>query len=388
MKEKLLIVTHHLTIGGVQKSLISALKWLDYDKYDVTLYLRKNRTTLLPYVDKRVNVIINEDKTHYYRKPYAVILQIKAALWKMLGKTEKAKRCEKELADRMRTDSMEYEKNTYFKDKVFDKAIAYIQGYTVQFVCDYIEAKEKFMFFHTSTDEIHEVHEKAFPHIKKIAALHNEQKELIKEWYNINDEKITVVENYVDTETVISQSAEYVVDKPENKTILCSCGRLAPVKGFDLAVECAKILKSKGVNFCWYFVGDGPDKNKLLSLIEKYELQDYIQITGMKENPYPFMRACDIYVQPSYEESFGLTMSEAQKLSQPVVTTATVGGKKLVNEKTGVVTEISAGSLADGIMRFLSDKQLYNNITEFLKNNKNSDEITKFKEQWRKLLEG
>ena len=163
---------------------------------------------------------------------------------------------------------------------------------------------------------------------------------------------------------------------------------MAPVKGFDLAIECAKILKNKGVSFLWYFVGDGPDKNKLLSLIEKYELQDYVQITGMKENPYPFMRACDIYVQPSYEEASPLTMVEAQKLSKPVVTTATVGGKKLVNEKTGVVTEISAAALADGIISLLSDKQVYNNITEFLKNNDNSDEVTKFKEQWRKLLEG
>ena len=40
MKKKLLIVAHHMTIGGVQKSLISALKALDYNKYDVTLSTR------------------------------------------------------------------------------------------------------------------------------------------------------------------------------------------------------------------------------------------------------------------------------------------------------------------------------------------------------------
>ena len=388
MKERLLIVTHHLTIGGVQKSLISALKCFDYDKYDVTLYLRKNRTTLLPYIDKRVNVMINEDKTHYYRKPYAIVLQIKSALYKILGKTEKMKACDKELADRMRADSMEYEKNTYFKDKVFDKAVAYVQGYTVQFVDEYIQAKEKYMFFHTSTDEIHEVHEKALPNMKNIAALHDEQKELIKEWYNLDDEKITVVENYVDRETVVAQSLEYSVDRPENCIVLCSCGRLSPVKGFDLAVECAKILKEKNINFFWYFVGDGPEKNKLSALIEKYELQNHILITGMKENPYPYMRACDIYVQPSYEEAMPVTIIEALKLQKTVVTTATVGGKKLVNDKNGIVTEISAESLSDGIIRLISDKQLYNNITDYLANNDNKDEENKFKEQWRNLLEG
>ena len=60
--EKLLIVTHHLTIGGVQKTLISALKALDYNKYKVTLYLRKNRTDILDYVDKRIKVVINKSR--------------------------------------------------------------------------------------------------------------------------------------------------------------------------------------------------------------------------------------------------------------------------------------------------------------------------------------
>ena len=76
MKKKLLIVAHHMTIGGVQKSLISALKALDYDKYDVTLYLRKNRTDLIPFIDERVNIIINKDPNRYYRKPSAILLQM------------------------------------------------------------------------------------------------------------------------------------------------------------------------------------------------------------------------------------------------------------------------------------------------------------------------
>ena len=75
MKKKLLIVAHHMTVGGVQKTLISASKAIDYDRYDVTLYLRKNRTDLLSLVDGRMNVIINKDPNRYYRKPFALILQ-------------------------------------------------------------------------------------------------------------------------------------------------------------------------------------------------------------------------------------------------------------------------------------------------------------------------
>lgn len=389
MKKKLLIVAHHLTIGGVQKSLISALPTLDYDKYDITLYLRKNRTTLLPNVDKRVNVVINDDKTKYYRKPFAVFLQLVALFFSVFGNKKKSAATEQELADYIRNKSMEYEYKKYFKDVVFDKAIAYVQGYEVQFVDEYVNATEKYMFYHTSTDEIHSVHEKALPNFRKIAALHESQAELIKEWYPAVSDKITIVENFVSRQAIEQQSKEYAVSTPDNKVILCSCGRLSHVKGFDIAVESAKILKDKGIEFLWYFVGDGPEREKLEKKIKEYGLTDCVVITGMKENPYPYMSACDVYIQPSYEEAMPVTIIESLKLKKPVITTATVGGKKLVaDRKTGLISDIDAVSLAQNIETLLCDKNLYNLILSNLNSIDDSDELEKFKKQWQNLLEG
>ncbi len=388
MKKKLLLVIPHLTIGGVQKSLISALPTLDYEKYDVTLYLRKNRTTLLPFVDKRVNVIINDDKTKYYRKPYSVFLQIVSMILSVLGLKEKSAEIDKKLGDFIREQSMKYEYKTYFKDIVFDKAIAYVQGYTVEFVDKYVNSKDKYVFFHTSKDEVHYLHEKALPHFKRIAALHEEQAELVKSWYPEIADRVTIVENLVSRFAIEQQSLEYAVERPENKTVLCSCGRLSPVKGFDIAVESAKILKEKGIEFLWYFVGDGPERERFEKQIDEYNLSDCVIITGMKENPYPYMTASDIYVQPSYEEALGLTIVEAQKLKKPVVSTATVGGNKLVSHKrTGLVAEISAESLSENILMLISDKSLYNSISEELNSIDDSQELNKFKAQWKKLLE-
>jgi len=363
MKKKLLLVIPHLTIGGVQKSLISALPSLDYDRYDVTLYLRKNRTTLLPYVDKRVNVIINKDTTKYYRKPYSVFLQIFSKLLSVFGLKEKSAEIEKKLSDFIREQSMEYEHNAYFKDVVFDKAIAYVQGYTVEFVDKYINSKDKYVFFHTSKDEVHFLHKKALPHFKRIAALHETQAELIKEWYPEVSDRITIVENFVSRPAIEGQSKEYNIEKPAGKTVLCSCGRLSFVKGFDIAIESAKMLKEKGFDFLWYFVGDGPEREKLEKKIVEYRLSDCIAITGMKENPYPYMKAADIYVQPSYEEAMPVTIIEALKLKKPVITTATVGGKKLVShEKTGLISDINAEFLSESILKLINDKTLYDKI--------------------------
>lgn len=389
MKKQLLIVAHHMTVGGVQKTLISASKALDYDKYDVTLYLRKNRTDLLEFVDERINVTVNKDPHHYYRKPYAVALQLKIMLNKLFGRKTAASALERELADRIREDAMEYEQKTYFSSKKYDIAVAYVQGYTSLFVDKYIQADEKIVFYHTSTDDQHDMHELVLPGFDKIAALHEDQKKLLCKWYPRHADKISVVENYTDKDVITAQSTEKKIDVPEGKTVLCSCGRFARVKGFDLAVNSAKILKDNGIDFVWYFVGDGPEKGKLTEMIEEYRLSDNIIITGMQKNPYPYMAACDIYIQPSYEEAMPVTVLEAHRLNKPVVSTATVGGKKLIqNGKNGVLCEIGSRALAQAVETLINDKESRAEIVGNLEKTDYSEEFEKYKEQWKALLEG
>ena len=387
-KKKILIVAHHLTIGGVQKSLISALKAIDYEKFDVTLYLRKNRTDLLAFIDERVNVIINDDNTRYYRKPYAVVLQILIAFLGALGKKTEAEKLNKKLSDYIIKSQMEYEKNEFFSSTKYDIAIAYVHGYTALFTATSVNADKKFMFHHASVDELHAVHERIIDKFNKIVAIHSEQKELIKQWYPEIADRITIVENYCDKALIEEQSKEFTVEKPENKTVLCSCGRFSNVKGFDLAVEAAKILKEKQVQFLWLFVGDGPERASLEKLIEKDNLQEYIKLTGMQKNPYPYMNACDIYVQPSYEESLGLTILEAHRLNKPVIATITMGGLKTIKNNTnGVLCDINAKSISAAIENVIKDKAGFEGIKTNLINTDYSKEFNKYKTQWRNLLE-
>lgn len=387
MKKSLLIVAHHLTVGGVQKSLISALKAIDYAKYDVTLYLRKNRTDLLPFIDERVTVIINNDPNRYYRKPFALLLQLRMMLAKLLGKKGKAKALNETLEEKIRQSAMEYERRTYFDGKHFDIAVAYVQGYVALFVDKCISADKKIIFYHTSTNDNPEIHNAVLKNYAAVAALHEEQKALIEQWYADARGKITIVENYTDRETLLSQSKEFALPESD-KTVICSCGRFAAVKGFDLAVNSAKLLKENGVDFIWYFVGDGPERAKLEKLIAEYGLDNNIVITGMQKNPYPYMAACDIYVQPSYEEALGLTILEAHRLGKPVISTATVGGKKLVeNGKSGVVCKISADAIAESIAALIGNKEKYTEIAANLKATDYSHEFEKYKQQWQTLLD-
>lgn len=388
MKKKLLIVAHHMTIGGVQKSLISALKALDYNTYDVTLYLRKNRTDLLSFVDERVNVIVNTDPNRYYRKPYAIFLQIQSLVAKVFGKKNKANEINDILEEKIRCDAMEYERKTYFADAHYDIAVAYVQGYVSLFVDKCINADKKIVFYHTSTNDTPEIHNAVIPNYSVVAALHEQQKTLIEEWYPASKGKIRIVENYTDKEFITEQSKALSIPETD-KTVICSCGRFSPVKGFDMAVEAARALKKQNLNFIWYFVGDGPERKNIEQKIKEYGLENEIVITGMQKNPYPYMAGCDIYVQPSYEEALGLTILEAQRLNKPVITTATVGGLKLVEtDKNGIVCDINPNAIADSIISLINDKEKFNRITNNLKSTDYSHEFDKYKQQWKSLLEG
>ncbi len=389
MKKKILIVLNHLTIGGVQKTLVTASKVFDYEKYDITIYLRKNRTDLLPYIDDRANIIINTDNHHYYRKPYCIILQVMIWLFSVLNYKSLVKKSEDKLKHIVTNYSMKNEYKKYFKNDFYDTAIAYVHGYPALFVNKYVHANKKIIFFRESEDSLHEIHKEIIEDFDKVLALHESHKDLIAQWYPSVKERIEILENYTDKKSIVDQSKAFDVKTQKNKILLCSCGRIEKVKGFDLAVDAAKHLKERSQDFIWYFVGDGSERADIEEKIKQYDLCKHIVITGMKKNPYPFISACDIYVQPSYAESLGNTMVEANKLNKPVVSTSTVGGNKLIiNEYNGLLCDTNAQSLAQAILKLISDPELRRKITDHLQNADYSKELQKYKEQWENVLEG
>ena len=381
-KKRVLIAVHQLNIGGVQKSLISALNAIDYSKNDVTLYIRRNRTELLPFVNENVSeIIINEDPTKYYRRPYVVLLQ---GIQKITG----SDKTQNKLREYIAASKMKYEKEHYFpEEKVYDVAISYIQSYTAKFVAEKIKAKRKVMFFHGSTDENHIVNKTAMADYDMIYCVSRCALDAIAACYPEYADKMGCLENYIDDKAVIVKAWEYTPNLPKDKLILCSCGRITKVKGFDLAVKAADALRSANIEFKWYFVGDGAERTNVEKMIAERDLRDNIVITGLLDNPYPYIKGCDIYVQPSYEEAHPLSLIEAKILCRPIVTTATAGGKSVVEDgKTGSISEIDPESLAHKIKELSEKESLRKEYSDNLSKIDHEEEFVRFCEKWATLL--
>lgn len=390
-KKKVLFVVHQLNYGGVQKALLSALNAIDYDKYDVTLYVRKARLDLLKDVNKRVNeIIINDDNQHYYRKPYSLWMLFLLKLSSLFGHKDKEETIKSKLGEYIAIQKIQYEQEHFFSDgKKYDVAISYIQGYPAKLVADCVNADRKIMFFHGSTDENHALHESIFDKIDAVVGVNEGVQKVLEGLYPKWKEKMTYLKNFVDAEEIREKSREFEIDIPQGRIVLCSCGRLTPVKGLDLAVRAAKILKEAGEQFTWYFVGDGPERSRLEDMIYEYGMEEDIIITGMQSNPYPWINACDIYVQPSYEEAHPLSIIEAQILCKPVVSTSTVGGTVLVqNGVNGCLSEISETSLAGKIADLIKSPESRTTMTENMKQTDYSAAFEQYRVAWRRLLEG
>ena len=78
------------------------------------------------------------------------------------------------------------------------------------------------------------------------------------------------------------------------------------------------MLHDKGLtNIKWYVVGYGGYEGRIKGIIAQNKLEDSFILLGKKTNPYTYIKACDLYVQPSRYEGKAVTVTEAKILGKP-----------------------------------------------------------------------
>lgn len=389
VKKKIIFVISRMAIGGSQKSLVNALCSLDYDQYDVTLYVRENKTELIPELPSAVKVIVNTNKRRYEHTPYTLFLYFLISFFVLIGKKNLANQFGIRSRDYIVKRKTNYEKK-YYKEilnQKYDIAISYLQGYTCKFTYDCVTADRMICFYHNSTDALPDIHKEYLKRFDIIVVISEETKDFLSKRYPEINNRILVIKNLINIEDIRVKSKKRAITKENGVTYLCTCGRMSPEKGYHLAVDAAALLQKQNYNFRWYFVGDGPEMSKLKKEAGEHNLSENILFLGSQDNPYPWIVQCDIYIQPSYEEAQGLTMMEAQILHKPIVSTRTVGAKTIISDyRTGLLCDINAEALAESIARLIEDEALCNRLTENTKQIDYQSYNQQIKKQWDKLL--
>lgn len=350
-KTKVLFIQPSLCQGGIERSQIIMLQMLDKSKFDLTLFLYGSDMTLLPLVPKEVRVVIDQEQPHYYRRPKAIVLNILTRLSSIMGFKRYSLTFQEELKTFIHVQRAAHPAKHLFRHEFFDVVVSNAIGICTEMAL-YFQAKKRIVWYRASVDMHHEMLAKAFPQYDYIMAVSKGVKDMLCKNYKIMENNVIIFHDFISGNEIMEKAKEKSdIQVRHVGVVLCSCGRFTREKGFDLAVEAAAILKRKGFQFIWYFIGDGTDRLKLEEQIEMLGLRDEIVITGFVDNPFPIMAQCDIYIQPSYEESFGRTIKEALILGKPTVSTDTAGGREILGDhEYGLITSIDAEGLAEGIL--------------------------------------
>lgn len=169
-----------------------------------------------------------------------------------------------------------------------------------------------------------------------------------------------IIENAPTQNSVLN--TRNALNLPEDQIVLLSIGHLGEIKGHQDTISALATLASQQNNIHLYIAGDGStqEKNTLLALVEKLKLEHCITFLGQINNAPQWLEACDIFIQPSIEEAFGLVFAEAGAKGKPAIATK-VGGIKeiIIDGETGyLVPPSSSESLAQALQKLLeSPKQ-------------------------------
>lgn len=174
-------------------------------------------------------------------------------------------------------------------------------------------------------------------------------------------EKSTVYYNPIDRSEVIEKSKAPVAEMTDPDTVyLLTVGRISSEKGQDMIPKIARGLIDRGYDFRWYLIGDGPMENDVRELIREYGVEKEVIMLGVKNDPYRYMRACDIYIQPSYTEGYSTTVCEAAILGKAIIGTKPSGGirDQITDGVDGIVTDASPEALGAAVVKLIEDVSL------------------------------
>lgn len=390
MKKKIFIMNHAMEIGGAEKALLGLLETIDTAKYSVDLFLMRHTGELLKYIPEKINLLPKISEYSSLATPFTDVIkkrQFRIAFGRFVGK-EKAKHTVKRL--KLSADNqvnLEYSHKytlkymPFINDNEYDLAISFLTPH--YFVSDKVKAKKKIAWIHTdySCIDIDVQSEykmwSKYDHIISISE--DVTNSFLKKFPTLKD-KILMIENILPEKYIKYLTDEFDVKSeiPDNGAIkLLSIGRFSFPKRFDEIPAICRIIKDSGVNVTWYLIGYGGDEQLIRKKIQEQNMENEVIILGKKENPYPYIKACDFYVQPSRYEGKSIAVREAQLLGKPVIiSNYSTAHSQVRNQYDGVIVPMSLEECALGIRDSILDKNIWN----IIRNNLSQSDISNKKE--------
>ena len=133
------------------------------------------------------------------------------------------------------------------------------------------------------------------------------------------------------------------------------------IKGVDYLIQAwTEFVKQTKANAQLLILGNGPEKDDLLTLTEKSDSDVNIKFLGQRSDVHKLMQISDLYILPSFTEGLSNTLLEAMSSSLPCLSTDISGNRDLIeNNKTGLLVPTGdIKEIKNGILSIYNNKEL------------------------------
>lgn len=359
MKKKVLFLIDSLDCGGAEKSLIALLGHLDYSRLDVFLSVVRRGGLLEAQLPKEVHRLP-------FPKPSVVTDILTKTLFCFTRRWLSLLRIKRHGAE------IGWVCRGRFFPRIkesFDVAVAYQQGFPTYFLAQKVMSRKKIAWINTDLGKAgyrDRFNRPFYDRMSTICTVSNALGNLYSHSRFLDSKRLVVIKDIIDAGLIRNLALEPLASPiSSSRPVLLTVGRLVAPKNYPLAIQTAECLQKRGVDFIWIIVGDGSERRRIDALIEQADLQDRVSLAGQQVNPYPFFRCCDIYVQTSSFEGFGLTISEAKVFHKPIVSTNFPSAyDQITDGKSGLIAEMSPESLADKIQCILENPDMKDRLID------------------------
>ena len=362
-KKKILIRIGSLRHGGAEKVLVTLLKNLPKDKYEIDLLLNLYSGKYLAdlpdwinilYLNKGEMITTNrlQDIPH---KAFRVVYQ------KLLQKFPK----------------LLYK--SILKGKKYDIEFAAIHGMRDEILNSPLKSSKKMVWIHNDLRKTHfhnytDDEIRKFFGFDKILVISEQIQQDFENLAQNEDEKSRIVRIYnpLDTEEILRKSREPRAENQDDETknskfkiqnsepVFVSVGTVFPQKGFDRLLKAHKKLLDEGFQHRIQIIGDGYDFENIKKLKTSLGVDGSAEMVGFTDNPYPYFRNADFYVLSSRYEGFPTVLFEAITLKKNIIATDVSGVREMLEEgKLGLIVENSEEGIYDGMKKALQNPESF-----------------------------
>lgn len=357
---KIAIVTHQMVMGGIEKSLIELCKALVQRGVEVTLYLEAMGGELLEELPDEVAIVSifeKYDNLSTIIKKSAIKGDFKAIISAMRARK----------INRRGGDPVEGWKAVcgYLQKEEIEYDYAFAYGAPVAFSTIYVDqiinAKRKYSWIHNDPTRLSLDIKKygiLFRPFEKIVCVSKKTLNTFLSIFPDYRDKVCVFYNIIDKDDLCRKAQEEIVIDAFSGTRLLTVGRLCSPKGQDLVPPITRRLLDNGYDIIWYCVGEGENREKIENLIHKYHVESAVILLGNKNNPYPYFKMADIYIQLSRHEGFGITLTEAKVFGLPIITTDFDGAsEQITHGETGIIVRFDEDEIYRAIVSLLENDE-------------------------------